>query len=160
IEFHSLSKTYNMTGWRVGWAAGGEHQIATLSKVKTFSDTGVPFSMQHAALAALGAHASWLPGNLEIFRARRDVAVANLRSIGLDVAPPQATMYVWVPLPDGRPAEAFARRLLLEKGVAVLPGVALGNGGEGFFRIALTTSEERIGEAVRRIGELLQDPPA
>ncbi len=156
IEFHSLSKTYNMTGWRVGWAVGNEGLIAALTRVKTFCDTGVPFIMQHAALAALRSHAEWLPGNLEIFRRRRDAAVATLRQAGFEVETPQATMYLWVPLPEGEDSQAFARRLLVEQGVAVMPGNALGAGGEGFLRIALTVPEEKIREAAVRIGRVLQ----
>jgi LL-diaminopimelate aminotransferase len=154
IEFHSLSKTYNMTGWRVGWAAGGERWVAALAKIKTFADTGVPFTVQHGALAALRSHAEWLPGNLEVFRRRRDAAVEVLRGAGFDVRAPSATMYLWVPVPGGEPSEAFARRLLVEQGVAVLPGAALGQGGEGFFRIALTVSEARLREAAARIALL------
>jgi LL-diaminopimelate aminotransferase len=154
IEFHSLSKTYNMTGWRVGWAAGGERWIAALTKVKTFSDTGVPFTVQHAAQAALRSHEEWLPGNLAVFRRRRDAAVESLRSSGFDVSAPSASMYLWVPVPGGELSEPYARRLLLEQGVAVLPGSALGQGGEGFFRIALTVSEARLREAAERMGRL------
>ena len=155
LEFQSLSKTYHMTGWRIGWVAGNERAIATLMKVKTFSDTGVPFPIQHAAVAALRSQREWLPGNLEVFRSRRDAAVANLRAAGFDLEPPTATMYLWVPLPPGAASADFARRLLLEQGVAVLPGIALGEAGEGFFRIALTVSEERIREATDRIGRVL-----
>jgi LL-diaminopimelate aminotransferase len=155
IEYHSLSKTYNMTGWRVGWAAGGDALIAALARVKSFADTGVPFTIQHAALAALRTQAEWLPGNLEVFRRRRDAAVELLRAGGFAVEAPRATMYLWVPLPVGVDSESFARRLLLEEGVAVLPGAALGAGGEGFFRIALTAPEERIREAAERIGRVL-----
>lgn len=155
VEFHSLSKTYNMTGWRVGWAAGGEAVIAALTRVKSFADTGVPFTIQHAAVSALRCHGHWLDGNLETFRLRRDVAVEVLRGVGLDVRSPRATMYLWVPLPNGEASEPFARRLLLEQGVAVLPGASLGPGGEGFFRIALTVSEERLRDAGERIGRVL-----
>ncbi len=155
IEFHSLSKTYNMTGWRVGWAVGGAPQIAALSRVKTFADTGLPYVQQHAAVAALRTQAEWLPGNLATFARRRDAAVETLRAAGFDVAPPRATMYLWVPLPTGVASEPFARRLLLEQGVAVLPGAALGEGGEGFFRVALTVPEARIREATERIGKVL-----
>ncbi len=155
IEYHSLSKTYNMTGWRVGWAAGGEALIAALARVKSFADTGVPFTIQHAAVAALRTQAEWLPDNLEVFRRRRDAAVDVLRSGGFVVASPRATMYLWVPLPAGPGSETFARKLLLEEGVAVLPGASLGSGGEGFFRIALTTSEVRIREAAERIARQL-----
>ncbi|MBA2671898.1 MAG: aminotransferase class I/II-fold pyridoxal phosphate-dependent enzyme [Gemmatimonadetes bacterium] len=155
IEFHSLSKTYNMTGWRVGWAAGGEALISALARVKSFSDTGVPFTIQHAGLAALRSQAEWLPDNLAVFQRRRDAAVEVLRSSGFDVASPSATMYLWVPLPEGVDSDTFARRLLLDQGVAVLPGSALGQGGEGFFRIALTLPEDRIREAAERIGRVM-----
>ena len=155
IEFHSLSKTYNMTGWRVGWAAGEPELIAALGKVKSFADTGVPFTVQHAAAAALESRREWLPPNLEIFRARRDAAVEVLREAGLRVEKPLATMYVWVQLPGGEGSEPFARRLLMEQGVAVMPGSSLGAGGEGFFRIALTLPEARIREAAARIARVL-----
>lgn len=154
VEFHSLSKTYNMTGWRVGWAAGGEAQIAALQKVKTFADTGVPFTVQHGALAALRAHAAWVPANVEVFRQRRDMMVGALRAAGYDVASPCATMYLWVPVPRGEASEPFALRLLMEHGVAVMPGSALGPGGEGFFRIALTSPEARLCEAAERLGRM------
>jgi LL-diaminopimelate aminotransferase len=155
VEFHSLSKTYNMTGWRVGWAVGEPRLIAALAKVKSFADTGVPFTIQHAAVAALESRGAWLAENLAIFRARRDAAVDVLRSAGLEVKSPRATMYLWVALPEGERSERFSRRLLLEEGVAVMPGVSLGRGGEGFFRIALTLPEERIREATERIGRVL-----
>jgi LL-diaminopimelate aminotransferase len=155
IEFHSLSKTYNMTGWRVGWAAGCPELVAGLQRVKTFADTGLPLFVQHAAAAALRSREAWLPGNLETFRLRRDAAVEGLRGVGLEVEAPRATMYLWVPLPAGTESEPWARRLLLEQGVAVTPGASLGAGGEGFFRIALTTGEDRLREAARRIGEVL-----
>ncbi len=155
VEFHSLSKTYNMTGWRVGWAAGCPELIAALQRVKTFADTGVPLTVQHAAVAALRSHAEWLPQNLETFRRRRDAAVEGLRQVGLEMDTPSATMYLWVPLPEGTASEPFARQLLLEQGVAVTPGFSLGVGGEGFFRIALTSPEERLEEAARRIGRVL-----
>lgn len=155
IEYHSLSKTYNMTGWRVGWAAGAAELIGALNRVKTFADTGVPFTIQHAAVAALRTRDEWLPGNLEVFRTRRDAALTMLRAAGFEVETPCATMYVWVPLPAGMESGTFARRLLLEQGVAVLPGLSLGAGGEGFFRIALTVPEARLREAIERIGRIL-----
>lgn len=155
MEFHSLSKTYNMTGWRVGWAAGSADIIGALTRVKTFADTGVPFTIQHAATAALRAHDTWFPGNLEIFRRRRDAAVDALCEAGFPCTAPRATMYVWVPLPSGVGSQEFARRLLREQGVAVLPGVALGQAGEGFLRLALTSPEDRVREATERMGRLL-----
>ena len=155
IEFHSLSKTYNMTGWRVGWAVGEEKLIAALAKVKTFADTGVPFTVQHAATAALRTRHEWLPGNVAVFQARRDAAVEALRAGGFEVPTPRATMYLWVPLPEGESSEGFARRLLLQEGVAVMPGSSLGAGGEGFFRIALTLPEARLREGAERIARVL-----
>jgi LL-diaminopimelate aminotransferase len=158
IEFHSLSKTYNMTGWRIGWAAGNPDLIAALQRVKSFADTGLPFSIQHAGVAALRSHADWVPGNVRVFQSRRDAAVESLREAGFDVPSPAASMYLWVPLPEGVPSEPWARRLLLEQGVAVLPGKSLGEGGEGFFRVALTTSEARLREAAGRIARLVEAP--
>ncbi|HET7273540.1 MAG TPA: aminotransferase class I/II-fold pyridoxal phosphate-dependent enzyme [Longimicrobiaceae bacterium] len=155
IEFHSLSKTYNMTGWRIGWATGCTELIGALSRIKTFADTGVPFTIQHAAVAALRSRDEWLPGNLKIFKDRQGAAVETLTNAGFAVNAPSATMYLWVPLPAGQRSEDFARRLLLEQGVAVLPGSSLGAGGEGFFRIALTVPESRILEATERIGRVL-----
>lgn len=154
IEFHSFSKTYNMTGWRIGWAAGGTDTIAALSRVKTFVDTGVFMAVQAGAKAALESHETWVPENVATFRERRDAAVAALREAGFEVASPRATMYLWVPVPEGTDSEAFARRALLEEGVVVMPGAALGPGGEGFFRIALTQSPERLKDAAERLGRV------
>ncbi|HEX8320382.1 aminotransferase class I/II-fold pyridoxal phosphate-dependent enzyme [Longimicrobium sp.] len=155
IEFHSLSKTYNMTGWRAGWAVGNADLVGALTRVKTFADTGVPFTIQHAGVAALRSHADWVPGNVETFQRRRDAAVEALRDAGFDVPLPQATMYVWVPLPEGVSSEAWSRRLLLEQGVALLPGKSLGAGGEGFVRIALTCTEDRLRQAAARMAGLV-----
>lgn len=155
VEFHSLSKTFNMTGWRVGWVAGCQGIVAALQRVKTFADTGLPLFVQHGAAAALRTRDEWLPGNLEVFRRRRDAAVEGLRGVGMAVEAPRATMYLWVPLPEGTASEPWARRLLLEQGVAVTPGASLGAGGEGYFRIALTCTEDRLREAARRIGEVI-----
>ena len=155
IEFHSLSKTYNMTGWRIGWAVGNPELVAAVTRVKTFADTGVSLSIQHAAVAALQSHDSWVPGNVATFQRRRDAAWEAFRDAGFDLPKPAASMYLWVPLPAGVESGPWARRLLLEQGVAVLPGQSLGHGGEGFFRAALTTTEERLREAAGRIANLL-----
>jgi LL-diaminopimelate aminotransferase len=155
IEFHSLSKTYNMTGWRIGWAVGNPELVAQLTRIKTFADTGVPFSIQHAGVAALRSHAEWVPRNVEVFQARRDAAWAALREAGFDLPKPAASLYLWVPLPAGVESGPWARRLLLEQGVAVLPGKSLGAGGEGFFRIALTCSEDRLRQAAARIAAMV-----
>jgi LL-diaminopimelate aminotransferase len=154
VEFHSFSKTYNMTGWRLGWVAGDAELVGALEKVKTFMDTGVFLGVQAAGVAALESWEDWVPGNVATFQARRDAVVEGLRAGGFDVTVPRATMYVWVPVPGGEPSKHFALRALEETGVVVLPGGALGEGGEGFFRIALTVPEERLREAVKRLGKL------
>ena len=155
LEFHSFSKTYNMTGWRLGWVAGNAGLIESLTKVKTFMDTGVFKAVQAAGAAALAAYEQWVPGNVARFQARRDVAVEGLRQAGFSVTEPKATMFLWVPVPDGGSSLAFAERALEEEGVVVLPGAALGAGGEGFFRMALAVDEERMGEAAARLGRLV-----
>ncbi len=154
LEFHSFSKTYNMTGWRLGWVAGNTELIESLEKVKTVMDIGVFKAVQAAGAAALAAYERWVPGNVARFQARRDVAVEGLREAGFTVTKPRATMYLWVPVPGGGSSVAFAERALEEVGVVVLPGAALGAGGEGFFRIALTVDEERMRAAVARLGRL------
>ena len=156
VEFHSFSKTYNMTGWRIGWAAGSPDAIAALSRVKSFVDTGQFLVVQAAAVAALESWQTWLPANIEAFRARRDAMVAALTSGGFSVTSPRATMYLWVPVPGGL-SEPFARRALMEHGVVVMPGAALGSGGEGFFRVALTQPEDRLRVAASRLATLLDD---
>ena len=157
IEFHSLSKTYNMTGWRCGWAVGSPEIAGTLAKVKSFVDTGQFMAVQAAGVAALDAWETFLPGNLKIFTERRDAAVTAFNEAGFPCVAPKATMYLWLPLPDGLPSALFAERLLTEEGVVVLPGSALGAGGEGFFRISFIASPERIAEAARRAGRVLND---
>ena len=154
LEFHSFSKTYNMTGWRLGWVAGNAGLIESLARVKTFIDVGVFKAVQAAGAAALGAYEHWVPGNVARFQARRDVAVECLGQAGFNVTEPKATMFLWVPVPGGESSLAFAERALEEEGVVVLPGAALGAGGEGFFRIAFTVDDERMREAAARLGRL------
>ncbi len=155
LEFHSLSKTFNMTGWRMGWAVGNAEMIGALTKVKTFMDTGQFMAVQAAGAAALNAAEAWVPGNIAVFEERRDRAAAALMSAGFEVAVPKATMYLWIPVPRGEASEAFATRALEQEGVIVLPGAALGEGGEGFFRIALTVDGDRLEEAARRLGRVV-----
>ena len=155
IEFHSLSKTYNMTGWRCGWAVARPPIAAALSKVKTFVDTGAFMAVQAAGVAALESWAEWVPGNVAIFRERRDAAVSAFAAAGFPCATPRAAMYLWCPLPAAIASRTFADRLLDEEGVVVLPGSALGSGGEGFFRVSFIKSPERLREAAARAGRLL-----
>ncbi len=155
IEFHSLSKTYNMTGWRCGWAAARAPLAATLAKIKSFVDTGAFMAVQAAGVAALESWESFLPGNLAVFRERRDAAVAAFRAAGFACDAPRATMYLWIPLPEGLPSAAFADRLLNDEGVVVMPGSAFGAGGEGFFRVSFIVGPSRLQEAAARAGRVL-----
>ena len=155
VEFHSLSKTYNMTGWRCGWAVARPEVAAVLAKVKSFLDTGAFMAVQAAGVAALASWSDFLPGNLEVFRARRDAAVSAFRAAGFACELPRATMYLWVSLPDGVASAAFAERLMSEEGVIVLPGSAFGAGGEGFFRVSFIVPPERLTEAASRAGRVL-----
>lgn len=157
IEFHSLSKTYNMTGWRCGWACGNPELIGMLAKTKSFLDTGQFMAVQASAVAALESHGEWVPGNIAVFKERRDAAVAAFRANGFEnVESPKASMYLWVPLPAGVPSLAFHERVMAEEGVIVLAGSSLGAGGEGFFRVSFITSPARITEAAERAGRVLK----
>lgn len=155
LEFHSCSKTFSMTGWRVAWAAGSSELIAALSRVKSFYDTGAFLAIQEAAAATLDRAEDLVAPVREALARRRDSAVTALRAAGFDVEPPRATMYLWVPLPDGIASADFARMAMEEEGVVVLPGSAFGPSAEGFFRIALTVSGERLEEAAARMGRVL-----
>jgi LL-diaminopimelate aminotransferase len=155
IEFHSLSKTYNMTGWRCGWAVASPEIASVLTKVKSFTDTGQFMAIQAAAVAAIESYDEWVPGNIATFKARRDASVEAFRAAGFQCDVPQATMYLWIALPEGIPSALFADRLLEEEGVVVMPGSGFGAGGEGFFRISFITSPERLAEAARRAGRVL-----
>ncbi|HYD51360.1 MAG TPA: aminotransferase class I/II-fold pyridoxal phosphate-dependent enzyme [Gemmatimonadaceae bacterium] len=156
IEFHSLSKTYNMTGWRCGWAAARPEIARVLAKVKSFTDTGQFMAVQAAGVAAIESWAEFVPRNVAVFRERRDAAVAAFRAAGFECDVPCATMYLWIKLPEGVASAAFADRLLEDEGVVVMAGSAFGVGGEGFFRISFITAPERIAEAARRAGRALQ----
>jgi LL-diaminopimelate aminotransferase len=156
IEFHSLSKTYNMTGWRCGWAVGRKEFTGSLAKVKSFVDTGQFMAVQRAGVAALGAWADFVPKNVATFKTRRDAAVDAFRAEGFACESPRATMYLWLPLPPGVLSTPFHQQLLEDEGVIVLPGRGLGEGGEGFFRVSFITAPERLAEAARRAGRVLR----
>src|SRR6266550_2744428 len=155
IEFHSISKTYNMTGWRCGWAAGRAELVGALAQVKTFVDTGNFMAVQAAAAAALDNWATFVPGNVNTFRERRDAAVEAFRANGFECDTPKATMYLWIRLPEHITSAEFAQFLIDEEGVVVMPGSNFGVGGEGFFRVSFVTSPARIREAAARAGRVL-----
>ena len=151
IEFHSLSKTYNMTGWRIGFCVGNRDGVAGLGKVKTNIDSGVFQAVQHAGAEALLRNDE-IPRKLSgIYQKRRDRMIEGLRSCGLKPFVPRATFYVWCPVPGGMGSKEFAKKLLVEAGVVVTPGVGFGDHGEGYFRITLSQPEERLEEALVRI---------
>jgi LL-diaminopimelate aminotransferase len=156
LEFFSLSKSFSMTGWRIGFAAGRPELISALTRVKSYTDTGPFLAVQQAGAAALDqAEALVAPIRAELQR-RRDGAVSALRQAGFTVEAPKAAMYLWIPLPNGTSSAAFATRTLEETGTVVLPGSAFGPAGEGFFRIALTVGVDRLREAAGRLGRTLE----
>ena len=155
LEFHSMSKTYNMTGWRLGWATGDRRLIAALRRVKTFFDTGAFMALQAAGAAVLEDPDEYIRFNLGHLGRRRTAAVDAFQAAGLDVTAPRGTLYLWFPVPGPEKSEDFCRRLLIDSGVVVLPGSAMGPGGEGFVRASLAIHEDRWEEAGRRIQEAL-----
>ena len=157
VEFHSLSKTYNMTGWRIGFCVGNEDAVAGLGKVKTNIDSGVFQAIQYAGVEALLRNGK-IPEQLsDVYQKRRDRVIEGLRSCGFKPFVPQAAFYVWCPVPGGMDSKTFARRLLAEAGVVVTPGVGFGEHGEGYFRITLTQREEKLEEALVRIQGVAKD---
>ena len=151
LEMHSLSKTYNMTGWRIGMACGNAEILSGLKKVKTNVDSGVFNAVQHAGITALTGSQDCVHHSCRIYQERRDVLVNGLRSIGIDCPLPRATFYVWVPVENGI---GFATRLLDEAGVVITPGVGFGQYGERYVRFAITRSLGRIEQAIERIRRL------
>ncbi len=153
LEFHSLSKSFCMTGWRLGWAVGSADLIGTLNRMKSYVDTGPFLAIQHAGAVVLNQAERLAKPVRARFQERRDRAVAALRGIGIEVEPPAATMYLWFPVPGGVESAAFAREALESENVMVLPGSAFG--GEGFIRIALTVEPERMVVAAERLGRVV-----
>ncbi len=155
IEFHSVSKTYNMTGWRCGWAVGRAELAGALARVKNFVDTGPFLAVQAAATAAMATREAFVPRNLAVFNERRNASVQAFREAGFACEAPKAAMYLWIPTPTGVTSAHFTDRLREEHGVIAMPGSGFGEGGEGFFRISFIQSPERMAEAAVRAGELL-----
>jgi LL-diaminopimelate aminotransferase len=154
IEFHSLSKTYNMTGWRIGMVVGNRTAIEALGRVKTNVDSGIFQPVQYAGIAALRGDQTWLAGRNLHYQRRRDAVLATLSRIGLAAPTPRASLYVWGPVPAGTKSVDFSLRLLDETAVWMTPGVGFGPAGEGYFRISLTTPDDRLEEALARLERL------
>jgi len=155
VEFHSLSKSFCMTGWRLGWAVGRPDRIAALARVKNYIDTGAFLAVQAAGAEVLQQAERIAAGYAAKFKERRDGILPVLRANGFEVETPRATLYVWVPLPEGLASAAFQKRALEDVGVVTLPGSAFGAGADGFFRIALTVPTPRLIEATERLGKVL-----
>jgi len=151
VEFHSLSKTYNMTGWRIGFAVGNEKILKGLAKVKANVDSGIFMAVQFAAIAALEGPDSHLEETLSAYRQRRDAIVDGLNSLGWKVPRPKATFYLWAPVPPGYTSIELSKLLLEKCDIVTTPGVGFGPNGEGYIRMALTVPVERMKEAVARI---------
>jgi LL-diaminopimelate aminotransferase len=154
IEFHSLSKTFNMTGWRVGFAIGGAPLIAALGQVKANTDSGIFTAIQFAAKTALDEYATLTPPIRALYKERRDAFVSGMRKLGWDVPTPEATFYVWMPCPKGFTSTELCARLLDEADVVTTPGLGFGRTADGYIRAALTVETPRLIEAVDRIGKL------
>lgn len=151
VEFHSLSKTFNMTGWRIGFAIGNEEAIDALSVVKTNTDSGLFKPIQMAGAKALRGDLSSVDYLREIYRRRRDLVISRLSEVGVVPYPPEATFYVWSKIPWGTDSIHFCKTVLEKSGVIVAPGVGWGKCGEGYFRIALTVGDRVLEKAMERL---------
>ena len=154
IEFHSLSKTYNMTGWRIGWAAGNAEIIGGLGRIKSNIDSGIFEPIQVAGIEALEGDQQCLADMRTIYTERRDILVEGLKKLGISVEAPKATFYVWFEAPSGYTSSSFASLLLDKAGIMATPGNGFGDPGEGYVRMALTVSRERLAEAVDRMAAI------
>ena len=151
IEYFSLSKTFNMTGWRIGWACGNAEMVDALLRVKSNIDSGIPQAIQQMAIAALSGDQSVIAANNRILQNRRDKVVAALEAIGLEVLHPRASLYIWAKIPEGQSSADFAACLIEEQGVVVTPGSGYGPSGEGYIRLSLTLPDNEVDEGVNRI---------
>jgi LL-diaminopimelate aminotransferase len=151
VEFHSLSKTYNMTGWRIGWVAGAPQAIEAVKRLKTNIDSGIFDAVQRAGIAALEGPVDFLERTVVTYRRRRDLLCDGLKSMGVVVEPPRGSIYVWVPVPEGHTSESFTTFLLDEADLVVAPGIGYGPTGEGFVRFSLTLADDRLEEGVERL---------
>ena len=151
VEFHSLSKTYNMTGWRIGWVAGAPQAVEAIKRLKTNIDSGIFDAVQRAGIAALDGPQNQVVATVERYRRRRDLLCDGLKSMGVVVEPPRGSIYVWAPVPEGHTSESFTAFLLDEAAVVVAPGNGYGPSGEGFVRFSLTLDDERLEEGVERL---------
>lgn len=153
VEVFSLSKSYNMTGWRAGAVVGDREVVDAYWRLKTNVDSGMFGAVQRAAVAALTGSQECVREMCRVYRRRRDLLVTALRTVGMHVDPPKGTIYLWVPVPDGYTSASFTQQVLEQADVVVTPGAAYGPSGEGYVRLSLTVPDDRLEEAVRRIEE-------
>jgi LL-diaminopimelate aminotransferase len=154
IEFHSLSKTYNMTGWRIGWACGNAQLVSALAKVKSNVDSGIFSAIQLAGIAALEGPQEHVNNMCRLYQERRDCMVNGLRSLGWQVNLSRATFYLWIKIPKKVSSINFSALLLEKANIVATPGVGFGKNGEGFIRMALTVPKQRLEEAVERLKKI------
>ena len=153
VEFHSLSKTFNMTGWRIGFACGNAELVKGLGKVKSNIDSGIFSAIQRAGIAALLNYEKHINSVIKIYAERRDILVDGLNRIGWDIEKPKATFYVWAKVPPRHTSATFTKTLLDKADIVVTPGNGFGESGEGYIRMAITVDKKRLAEAVGRINE-------
>lgn len=151
VEFHSLSKTYNMTGWRIGFVVGNKAVVGALGRVKSQLDSGVFEAVQEAGITALGLDDSVTDGIRKVYQERRDTIVPGLKKLGLEVDAPPAAFYIWVTVPKGYTSTSFTAHLLEKAGIVTTPGNGFGAPGEGYVRMTVCTTKARLAEAVERI---------
>jgi LL-diaminopimelate aminotransferase len=154
LEFHSLSKTYNMTGWRIGWVCGRPDLVSLIGQLKTNIDSGIFQAVQWAAIEALNGGEAETFAACEVYARRHRMVAETLNSLGWSIKPPRATFYVWAPVPPGYDSIRFAGHVLDQVGVNITPGVGFGTYGEGFFRLSVTAPDARLAEAMARLRQL------
>ncbi|OGP56579.1 MAG: LL-diaminopimelate aminotransferase [Deltaproteobacteria bacterium RBG_13_52_11b] len=154
IEFHSLSKTFNMTGWRIGFAVGCAEIVSTLGRIKENIDSGLFQAIQEAGIEALSRFETPLSENIKIYERRRNLMVRGLRELGWELDQPRASFYLWIRVPGKRTSSQFAALLLEKAGIVATPGNGFGDAGEGYIRMALTVDESRLKEAIERLKKL------
>lgn len=151
LEFQSLSKSHNMTGWRIGMAVGNADMVDSLMVIKSNLDSGVPQAIQQMAISALSTENEWETTRNQIYQRRRDLLCDALKSLGLELEAPKASLYVWVPIPDGYTSAGFSEAILEGCDIVVSPGSSYGDSGEGFIRFSLTLSDSDLDRAVKRL---------
>ncbi len=155
VEFHSLSKTYNMTGWRIGWVLGNAEVIEALGRVKSNIDSGIFNAIQKAGIVALQGPQDSIEDMRHIYKRRRDLVVSTMKELGIEIEPTKATVFMWIKVPEGQTSQGFAKLVLEKAGVVISPGSAYGPSGEGYIRITLTVPDDRLKEALDRIASTL-----